>query len=290
VRTIKRQQFRVSFAVCLAAIWIIGSAQAADEPNLEADVAAAMRKVHAGFKGERGSFAQFGDSITVTQAYWAPLAYEPQGLDQAAAADLALVKKYMRPACWRWKGPEYGSEGGQTIVWAREHVDDWLKALQPETVLIMFGTNDLTRVSPDDYARTYAQVVDKCLAGGSVVIVSTIPPRHGMLEKSQAFAKVVRQLAAERKLPLVDYQQAVLERRPDDWDGALRQFKDSPGDEYQVPTLIARDGVHPSNPSHYPGFSAEALSHHGYALRSWLSLRAYATVIRDVLEPAAGEN
>ena len=47
-------------------------------------------------------------------------------------------------------------------------------------------------------------------------------------------------------MPLIDYQAEILKRRPDDWDGALPKFKDVPGSEYEVPTLIARDGVHPS--------------------------------------------
>ncbi len=35
----------------------------------------AMREVHGHFSGKRGTFAQFGDSITVTMAFWAPLPY-----------------------------------------------------------------------------------------------------------------------------------------------------------------------------------------------------------------------
>ena len=219
-------------------------------------------------------------------AYWAPLANEPKGLSPEAAADLALTKKHLQSACWRWKGPDYGNEGGQTVRWAQQHVDAWLKTLNPETVLIMFGTNDLTKVGVDDYASAYSAVVDKCLANGSITILSTIPPRHDMVEKSAAYAEVIRRLAADRKLPLVDYQQAILDRRPTDWDGALAQFKDAPGDEYQVPTLIARDGVHPSNPGRYADFTAEGLAHNGYALRSWLTLRAYAGVVRQVLDAA----
>src|SRR5262245_9983165 len=103
-----------------------------------------MRKVHARFKGTKGTFAHFGDSITVTMAFWAPLAQPAQKMDEATTKDHALVKKYMVPECWnKWKGPEYGSDGGMTIRWAHANVDKWLKNHNPETVLIMFGTNDL---------------------------------------------------------------------------------------------------------------------------------------------------
>src|ERR1051326_528424 len=76
----------------------------------------AMKQVHARFKGETGTFAQFGDSITVTMAYWAPLADEPKNMPKPMADAHARVKKYLQADCWRkWKGADYGSEGGMTI-------------------------------------------------------------------------------------------------------------------------------------------------------------------------------
>ena len=66
-------------------------------------------------------------------------------------------------------------------------------------------------------------------------------------------------------------------------------FKDSPGDEYQVPTLISRDGVHPSNPSKHQDYGEESLSRNGYALRNHMTLMAYADVIRRVLAPPAAK-
>jgi len=43
--------------------------------------------------------------------------------------------------------------------------------------------------------------------------------------------------------------------------------------------------VHPSAPKRYENdYSDAALSHHGYALRNVMTLRAYATMIRQVLQ------
>ena len=72
-----------------------------------------MRSVHAKFSGERGTVACFGDSITVTMAFWAPLQLgPPRQMDEATAADYELVKRYMQPKCWReWKGADFGSAG-----------------------------------------------------------------------------------------------------------------------------------------------------------------------------------
>ena len=87
----------------------------------------------------------------------------------------------------------------------------------------------------------------RCLANGTVVILSTIPPRHGKEEKAAQFAEAARRVAQRQRVTLCDFRREILSRRPDDWDGALEKFSEYHG--YDVPTLIARDGVHPSTPS-----------------------------------------
>lgn len=247
-----------------------------------------MRKVHARFTGTRGTFAGFGDSITVTMAFWAPLQYDPQKLDAKAAAALKSVKKYMKPDCWaRWKGADHGSEGGMTIRWADQNVARWLKRLNPEVVIILFGTNDLGQLELKEYEQKTRAVVERCLKNGTVVILTTLPPRAGHLEKAGLFAEAGRRVARDLKVPLVDYFAEVMKRRPDDWDGSLPKFRTAEKDEYQVPTLIAGDGVHPSNPRTYADYSPESLDHNGYALRNYLTLLAYCDVIAHVLQPGA---
>lgn len=247
---------------------------------------APMRAVHARFTGTPGTIANFGDSITVTLAYWAPLADQPRNMDEATARAHALLKKHLKPECWRaWKGPKFGSEGRMTIRWAQANVDAWLKTMNPEVAVIMFGSNDVGALEAVEYETSLREVVRKCLRNGTVVILTTPPPRHGREEKSRLFADVVRKVAREEHLPLVDYAGEILKRRPDDWDGALPQFKDAPGDEYQVPTLIARDGVHPSNPSKWVNdFSAAGLKHNGFSLRNYLTLLSCAEVVERVVQ------
>jgi lysophospholipase L1-like esterase len=195
-----------------------------------------------------------------------------------------LVKKTMRPECWaEWRGPRFGNNGSMTIRWAHENVDRWLKNVNPEVAVILFGTNDLTALPEKEYEQKTSEVVDRCLKNGTIVILTTPPPRSGLLEKSKRFAEAVRRVAKDKQVPLIDYQADILKRRPDDWDGTLPKFKDVKGSEYEVPTLIARDGVHPSNPRRYQDYSAASLRSNGYALRSYLTLLAYADVIRQVL-------
>jgi hypothetical protein len=250
---------------------------------------AAMARVHARFHGRKGTFAHFGDSITVTLAFWTPLHYARKNAPPEMQRAYRIVEGYIRPECWRdWKGPEYGNDGGQTIRWADENLGSWLRKLDPEVALIMFGTNDLVSLERDEYQRKLREVVKRCLDNGTVVILSTIPPRHGLAERAEAFADVARATARELALPLVDYHAEILKRRPADWDGAddaFRQYHD-----YDVPTLLARDGVHPSAPKQYQDdYSAVALRSSGYGLRNYLALLKYAEVINAIsaTRPAA---
>src|SRR5262249_10308316 len=209
---------------------------------------------------------------------------EPKNMSVAMAEAHKLVKAHIRPECWdKWRGAKYGNEGSTTIRWARENVDKWLRDHNPEVAVIMFGTNDLGALEEKEYEEKTAEVVGRCLKHGTVVILTTPPPRSGLAEKSQRFAEAVRRVAKATKVPLIDYHAEILKRRPDDWDGALPKFKDVKGSEYDVPTLIARDGVHPSYPKTHQDYSDESLRCNGYALRSYLTLLAYAEVIRQVL-------
>ncbi|MBI4657752.1 MAG: hypothetical protein HY735_02685 [Verrucomicrobia bacterium] len=258
------------------------AASAPEEPPWVAP----MKTVHSRFTGEAGTLAQFGDSITVSMAFWTPLVEKPKDMDAAAARAHSLVKGYLRLECWReWKGPRFGNAGRMTIRWADANVDTWLKALNPEAAVILFGSNDVAEMEVAEYETKLRDVAQRCLRNGTIPILTTPPPRHGHVNECRQFAEAVRKIAREEHLPMVDFAAEILQRRPDDWDGALPQFRDSPGDEYQVPTLIARDGVHPSNPSKWRNdFSDEALRNGGYTLRNHVTLLTYAQLIERVLK------
>jgi hypothetical protein len=279
-------RFRLVSATAALSL-LVGAAlagSAAEAQAAESDDAwvASMKAVHEKFDGRRGSFAQFGDSITVSRAFWFGLRYAPKNTSAEMARALDLVKGYMLEECWDWKGPEFGSQGRMTIRWAHQNVDKWLQDLNPEVALMMFGTNDLGSLDLAEYETKTREVVRKCLDNGTIVILSTPPPKHGQAEKAAAFADAVRRIAREMQLPLTDYHAEILKRRPDDWDGASDQFRQYQG--YDVPTLIARDGVHPSNPQKYANdYSDQALHNNGFSLRNYLALLQYAQVIDKVL-------
>ncbi|MHC4175932.1 MAG: family 16 glycoside hydrolase [Planctomycetota bacterium] len=243
----------------------------------------AMKRVHAKFTGQQGSFAEFGDSITCSRAFWFTMRYHAKNGPPEMVRAFRLVDGYMLQDCWDRKGPKYGNQGSMTIRWAHENVDTWLKTLNPEVANIMFGTNDLGPLEVEEYETKTREVVRKCIDNGTVVILNTLPPKHGRAEKAAVFAEAVRKIARELKVPLVDYQREILLRRPDDWDGALEKFSRYKG--YDVPTLISRDGVHPSNCKKYIGdYSPEGLKNNGFGLWNYLVLMQYAEVIREVLK------
>ena len=260
---------------------------AKDKPSEKDYWVEPMKKVHAKFTGEKGTFAHFGDSITVTMAFWASMKWTQKNMDKPTQDAFDLVKGYMKDDCWhKWKGDQYGNTGMMIMKWCADNADKWLKKLNPECVLIMFGTNDLGGVSVADYEKYTRQAVQKCLDNGAVVILSTIPPRHGADAKVKQFVEVVRKVAKDMKVPVCDYYQACMDRRPEDWSGASPKFKSVPGGTYEVPTLISRDGVHPSNPAKWNGdYSEEGLKHNGFLLRNYVVLHSYAEVLRKVVKP-----
>lgn len=243
-----------------------------------------MRQVHGKSEGEQGVFAHFGDSITYSMAYFAPLQYvDKSELPPAARDAWNVMDDYMREACYRWKGPDKGNYSGQTAAWALKNVERWVSTLKPEVALIMFGTNDIRRGGVEDHGQDLRALVQQCLDRGVVVILSTIPPMHGMEDKVKRTVQLQRQIAAELKVPLVDFYAHVINRRPDDWDGSLPQFDGC--SQWEVPTLISRDGVHPSNPQQWKNdYSEEGVCRNGYVLRSYLTLMAYAEVINVVIK------
>ena len=244
-----------------------------------------VRAIHGSFTGSPGTLALFGDSITESRAFWAPLAEERKPAPPDLEGAYARVKARLRPECWsEWRGEAYGNASMTTVAWARHNVDRWLKTLNPEVALIMFGTNDLADRNQREYRKSFTEVVEACIRRGTVPILSTLPPRSSLAEEAATFSGVVRAVAAELDVPLIDYHAAILTRRPNDWDGTIAAAPG--GDPYEVLTLISGDGVHPSNPARYfKDYSDEALRISGFGLRTAQALLAYDEVVAVISRP-----
>ena len=234
----------------------------------------AMKAVHAGFRGDAGYVAQFGDSITYSMAFWSPIGWDdPEGY---LTGNDSLPKK---PANRRWrdtlkgfrdKGPKHGSYSGWKVGNVLKVIDGILKQKRPGMAIIMLGTNDIAAGKvPESYKPGLEEIVKKCLAAHCIPILNTIPPRRGRQDAVQAANTVVREVAQQYKVPLVDYYEACLKLRPgNSWDG----------------TVISDDGVHPTGGKNNR-YSEDNMKICGYALRNWVNFLAVREVYFRVVAP-----
>lgn len=149
--------------------------------------------------------------------------------------------------------------------------------------VVMLGTNDPGNAQNIANLTT---IVDKLEAQHIVPILSTIPPRGDGFPNDVVvqFNEAVTNLALTRTLPLIDYYQEIVLRRPGTtWLG----------------TLISSDGVHPTwegagfapdSDPYLPGgdpathLTGEAAANVGYLLRSWLVVQKLKEVKQYVID------
>jgi len=227
---------------------------AAEEPWI-----AAMKAVHAKGTAQAGSLTQIGDSITYSKAFLAGLAWgEAKGPEWEPLKRLTLKDLNER------KGAEHANYSGWTAADGLTKVPAVLAAEKPAIAVIMYGTNDVRKqVALADYETNLRAIVELCLKAGCIPIISTIPPQVGQEAQVQVFNDVVKKIAVEAKIPLVDFHAAILSRQPGTaWDG----------------TLLGKGDVHPSGGANFD-FSEGNLKVCGYALRNWLTCRALKAVI-----------
>ena len=258
--------------LCLAALLAFSVPAVAAEDDAWVEP---MKAVHAKFAGQQGTVAQFGDSITITMAFFTPLSMEHKNVPADLAEAHAWLRKYVQPRCWRaWKGPQFGNEGRTTTDWAMANIDGWLKKLNPEVALVMWGTNDTyIGPKPPKYTDNLRAIIQRCLDNGTVPILYTIPPKGDQAGNAkntalvESFVEAARTVAAEKKVPLIDFYKEIMDRQPPDF----------------AKTLLG-DGLHPSYPQAYQqDFSEEALKQSGYTLRNYLTLKALWEVHQRVL-------
>jgi lysophospholipase L1-like esterase len=249
---------RVSFVAAFAfSLWLLPHAAAGD------DWVAAMKAVHAKGTAQKGSVSQIGDSITYTKAFLAGLAWgKPQGGGDWNAVCSRVTGKLLNDR----KGPDHCNFSGWTAQDGLGKIKGVLAAEKPEIAVVMYGTNDVSKgVKVADYEKNMAAIVDACLEAGCVPILSTIPPILNKDARVKEFNDAIQKLAAEKKVPLVDFHAAILSRQPDGaWNG----------------TLLGKNDVHPSGGNNNFDFSDANLKTCGYALRNFVTLQA----MKDVIE------
>jgi hypothetical protein len=272
-------------------VW--ASAASADEKPLPQawDYAEGMQKVAARFQGRPGVVLHVGDSITYANPYsaWARGGAGQTDADRAvlkwmhAGADNDTdgwwLARFDHPAGGRSYTACSGIRADEMLAGGKQQMPALAKLLdeyRPQIVVLMLGTNDASASrSAGDYGRDMQRAVDLMQGRGIIPILSTIPPHVGKLELSRQYNDALRKLARQEALPLIDFEQEILKRRPNDWDGTLL----GKGDVHPTAT---RDGVGPNSAP-----TAENLAASGYLLRGWLSVQKIAEVKRQALDIAA---
>ena len=223
-----------------------------------------MTEIHKKFKGEKGSVATYGDSITYAKPFWSTIR---NGVKNCEDIDIMELVDYITVDSWDLKGPENGNYSGWTINNGLKGIDEWLKKHNPEVVIVMFGTNDVGGGSPSQtgYEENLKKFVQKCLDNGSIVMLTTIPPRRGFLEGVKQYNESIKRVAKEKKVPVIEYYEEIMKLAPNNWDG----------------TIISNDGVHPSWEDN--DFSKEGLKKSGYGLRNYVTLKKYEEVYKKIL-------
>lgn len=228
-----------------------------------------MADIHKNFKGKKGTVALYGDSITYVERFWTPI---KDGVVNCKDIDVQKLVKYIEPECWKWKGEKNGNVIGWSVRNGLQVIDKVLPKHNPEVAIVMFGTNDIERGTVKDrkFIEEMSTVIQKCLDNGTVVILSTIPPRRNWQEKVKEFNEAIKTVAKNLNIPLIDFYEEVMKRRPNDWDGTL---------------ISDKDGCHPTWDNQKGNdFSEESLKSNGYILRNYITLKKYDEVYEKILK------
>jgi hypothetical protein len=225
-------------------------------------------------------FSKVGDSITASPAFLTPfgagqynlrdLTYLQPVIDYYRTTPARDKDSFQNPSLAAqvgWSSLKLISPGnGDPGICAPDEtpLDCEYRVVRPGVALIMIGTNDVPTVPVAAYAAQLRLIVQITLENGVVPILSTIPPMpqgqrdYTVLE----FNAIIKQLASEYELPLVDYH-AALEALPN------RGMSD--------------DGIHPSQ---LPGsftlsadFTPQSLTY-GMTVRNLTALQALDAVWR----------
>ncbi|WP_435009549.1 SGNH/GDSL hydrolase family protein [Tundrisphaera lichenicola] len=128
---------------------------------------------------------------------------------------------------------------GNTTSDALVRLDRDVLAHQPTLVTVMFGLNDMTRVSLDDFRKNLGEIVTKCRTAGAEVVLCTpnnvITTVDRPTDRLRAYSDAVREVGRLLKVPVCDVYsdlEALRDRDPMAW------------------RLLMSDEIHPNMDGH----------------------------------------
>lgn len=118
------------------------------------------------------------------------------------------------------------AEGGATILYAEEHLDD-IKAINPTTIILAFGLNDVSIgiwPTPTDYVEEYSKVLDEIqaeLPDATIFVNSIFPAVDPAFEKSSAWRNIpeyntaLKEMCEYKGVPYIDNDEIAAENVDD---------------------------------------------------------------------------
>jgi hypothetical protein len=257
------------------------------------DYVAPMKKVAARFQGKPGMLIHVGASDTIANPYttWARQGKGKTPEDVSVLRWMNAGANNKTDGWWLCRQElvshrAYTAESGLASAWLFKEgekapgrwpgpplppLDKMLDDYQPQIVVFEVGIYEAEAERPlADYRKNMGKALDLVLERGAIPIPGTCPPIKAHLPSSRAYNDALRALARERGVPLIDMEQEILQRRPDDWYGTLMT---------RMHLTATRNGVSPASEP-----TEQNLRDSGFLLRGWVTVRKIAEVKRRVLD------
>ncbi len=186
---------------------------------------------------------------------------------------------------------------GHTTAQGLDRIEQDVLSRRPDLVVVMFGLNDMVRVSEDAYRTNLEEIVRRVRKQGAEVILCTpnavISTDDRPVPRLERFCSIVRAVARDGDVPLCDIYQAESERQQTDFDAWRRTMSDeihpNADGHKRIAEQVARiitgktvflDDVEPSGPG-IPGTLNACLT--GQPVRI-LAMSPFDAIIRTSLQ------
>jgi hypothetical protein len=176
----------------------------------------ALRAVGVGRGARLNVFAKIGDSITESASFFGDIGHGWHVMGAYTA--LTPTVNFFRAQTLADGANSFGrasscAMGGWVSEYAlsmepRSALRRELDFTHPGYVILMYGTNDLDRVTSEAFVGTMGRIIDVIDTYGAVTILSTIPDRTDRPDAAMqvpVFNDAIRTLASTRHLPLMDF-------------------------------------------------------------------------------------
>ncbi len=137
------------------------------------------------------------------------------------------------------------------------------RVTKPSIALVMFGTNDIKSLKPEQYDFYLRQIIVQTVNAGIVPVVSTFPVQPGLEDASKLFNQITVKAATDYDVPLINLWLA---------------FKPLP-----------HGGIDPKNSTHmtkpddgHTAYFTDADLQAGYNMRNLITLQALEAVLKAV--------